>query len=152
MGDRVAPGFPIRRSPDQRLLSTSPKLIAASHVLHRLCAPRHPPSALSSLTIQNRSRLGFEASASPNSTLQDAIQLILAQLSCASCRHLRFSKNRNLVQNTKRMSGADRDRTDGLRLAKPALSQLSYSPVALAIQSPVSEFVRVRCAGGGGPR
>ena len=25
--------------------------------------------------------------------------------------------------------GADRDRTDDLRLAKPALSQLSYSPV-----------------------
>jgi hypothetical protein len=26
------------------------------------------------------------------------------------------------------ISGADRDRTDDLRLAKPALSQLSYSP------------------------
>jgi hypothetical protein len=25
--------------------------------------------------------------------------------------------------------GADRDRTDDLRLAKPALSQLSYSPI-----------------------
>src|SRR5262249_13448474 len=29
----------------------SPKLIAANHVLHRLLAPRHPPCALSSLTI-----------------------------------------------------------------------------------------------------
>ena len=27
-----------------------------------------------------------------------------------------------------RFCGADRDRTDDLRLAKPALSQLSYSP------------------------
>ena len=27
-----------------------------------------------------------------------------------------------------RVGGADRDRTDDLRLAKPALSQLSYSP------------------------
>jgi hypothetical protein len=27
--------------------------------------------------------------------------------------------------------GADRDRTDDLRLAKPALSQLSYSPIDL---------------------
>ena len=26
--------------------------------------------------------------------------------------------------------GADRDRTDDLRLAKPALSQLSYSPIS----------------------
>src|SRR5262249_54624197 len=30
----------------------SPKLIAANHVLHRLLAPRHPPCALSSLTIK----------------------------------------------------------------------------------------------------
>ena len=45
------PGFPIRKSPDQSLLSGSPKLIAASHVLHRLLVPRHPPYALSSLTI-----------------------------------------------------------------------------------------------------
>src|SRR5262249_39433362 len=39
-------GFPIRRSRDQRLVSTSPALIAAAHVLHRLLAPRHPPCAL----------------------------------------------------------------------------------------------------------
>src|ERR1043165_3272341 len=45
------PGFPIRISPDQRLLSDSPKLFAASHVLHRLLAPRHPPCALNSLTM-----------------------------------------------------------------------------------------------------
>src|SRR5262245_11757986 len=45
------PGFPIRRSSDQRPLSGSPKLIAASHVLHRLLAPRHSPCALSSLTM-----------------------------------------------------------------------------------------------------
>ena len=30
----------------------SPKLIAACHVLHRLLLPRHPPCALSSLTIK----------------------------------------------------------------------------------------------------
>ena len=29
---------------------------------------------------------------------------------------------------SERIGGADRDRTDDLRLAKPALSQLSYSP------------------------
>src|SRR2546427_11029309 len=46
----AAPGCPIRRSPDQSLLSGSPELFAASHVLHRLLAPRHPPYALSSLT------------------------------------------------------------------------------------------------------
>src|SRR2546426_8943832 len=39
-------GFPIRKSRDRRLVSTSPGLIAAAHVLHRLLAPRHPPCAL----------------------------------------------------------------------------------------------------------
>ena len=32
---------------------------------------------------------------------------------------------------TRLIGGADRDRTDDLRLAKPALSQLSYSPVGV---------------------
>jgi hypothetical protein len=47
-----APGCPIRTSSDQSLLSGSPKLIAASHALLRLLAPRHPPYALSSLTFR----------------------------------------------------------------------------------------------------
>ena len=47
-GTRALPrvGFPIRISPDQRSVSTSPRLFAAAHVLHRLLAPRHPPCAL----------------------------------------------------------------------------------------------------------
>src|SRR5689334_19305347 len=45
------PGCPIRKPSDQSLLSGSPKHIAASHVLHRLLAPRHSPCALSSLTM-----------------------------------------------------------------------------------------------------
>ena len=36
-------GCPIQRSPDLHLFSGSPKLIAASHVFHRLLTPRHPP-------------------------------------------------------------------------------------------------------------
>jgi hypothetical protein len=42
-------GFPIRTSPDQRSVGNSPELFAATHVLLRLLAPRHPPHALSSL-------------------------------------------------------------------------------------------------------
>ena len=61
MGGRTAAGFPIRTPPGQRLLGTSPELFVASHVLHRLCAPRHPPSALSSLPMTYRSRLGVDA-------------------------------------------------------------------------------------------
>ena len=44
-------GFPIRKSPDQSLFASSPKLIAGYHVLHRLSSPRHPPHALSHLTL-----------------------------------------------------------------------------------------------------
>src|SRR5690606_31249910 len=43
------PGFPIRKSTDQRLVTGFPWLIAGSHVLHRLSMPRHPPYTLSSL-------------------------------------------------------------------------------------------------------
>ena len=44
-------GCPIRKSSAHSLFSGFPKLIAAYHVLRRLLAPRHPPHALSSLTI-----------------------------------------------------------------------------------------------------
>ena len=40
----------------------------------------------------------------------------------------RFGSNRQSHHG-----GADRDRTDDLRLAKPALSQLSYSPVMVGL-------------------
>ncbi len=52
------PGSPIRISPDQSLFSGSPKLIAANRVLLRLSAPRHPPSALPSLTIPRKKATG----------------------------------------------------------------------------------------------
>ena len=39
-------GFPIRTSSDQRFVGNSPRHNAASHVLHRLSMPRHPPYAL----------------------------------------------------------------------------------------------------------
>ena len=50
-------GFPIRRSPDRSLFTSSPGLIAGYNVLHRLLVPRHPPIALSSLlSLQRCSR------------------------------------------------------------------------------------------------
>src|SRR5690349_7661366 len=55
-------GFPIRTSRDQRLVSTSPALIAAAHVLHRLLAPRHPPYALVLLIEKNTFNAAMEFS------------------------------------------------------------------------------------------
>src|SRR3712207_6153600 len=46
------PGFPIRTPWDHSSVDSSPRPIAASHVLHRLPVPRHPPSALDNLTTK----------------------------------------------------------------------------------------------------
>ena len=43
-------GFPHSDIPGSKLVCSSPRLIAAYHVLRRLLVPRHPPCALSSLT------------------------------------------------------------------------------------------------------
>src|SRR5689334_24653807 len=50
---QLVPGFPIRTPWDHSSVDSSPRPIAASHVLHRLLVPRHPPSALSNLTTKD---------------------------------------------------------------------------------------------------
>lgn len=52
------PGSPIRKSSDHSPVIGSPRLIADSHVLHRLLMPRHPPCALNNLhTIKKNKNL-----------------------------------------------------------------------------------------------
>src|ERR1700754_4173146 len=46
------PGYPIRTPWDHSSVDSSPRPIAASHVLHRLLVPRHPPFALDNLTTK----------------------------------------------------------------------------------------------------
>jgi hypothetical protein len=46
------PGYPIRTPSDLSSVDSSPRLIAASYVLHRLLMPRHPPCALNNLTTK----------------------------------------------------------------------------------------------------
>ena len=43
-------GLPHSEIPGSRVVCTSPRLIAAYHVLHRIHVPRHPPYAFSSFT------------------------------------------------------------------------------------------------------
>ena len=45
-------GLPHSEISGSKLVSSSPKLIAAYHVFHRLLAPRHPPTALNSLATK----------------------------------------------------------------------------------------------------
>src|SRR3954452_8280165 len=56
-------GFPIRESPDQWLLNAYPGLIAVVHALLRLLVPRHPPCALTILTVIKSGRSACLAAA-----------------------------------------------------------------------------------------
>lgn len=60
LGDTTSlvPGFPIRTSSDPRSVGSSPRHNAASHVLHRLLVPRHPPCALKHLHTKQLKILG----------------------------------------------------------------------------------------------
>ena len=49
--DTLAGGFPHSEMSGSMLVCSSPNLIAAYHVLHRLLMPRHSPCALISLTF-----------------------------------------------------------------------------------------------------
>jgi hypothetical protein len=64
-------GSPIRKSSDQRSVDSSPRLIAASYVLHRLLVPRHPPCALNNLATQkpHTTTPGRRRSCGPTRTL-----------------------------------------------------------------------------------
>ena len=141
-------GFPIRTSPGQRSVGISPEHFAATHVLLRLLAPRHPPHALSSLltSIFSLSE-AIDRGPGPCSSQQTRVLRTLLELSTyffarleswngpKTCQLfeidvlLQFSLRMHFSKNgTEPVCGADRDRTDDPRLAKPVLSQLSYSP------------------------
>jgi hypothetical protein len=47
-------GFPHSEIRGSKLVRSSPRLIAAYHVLHRLSAPRHPPNTLKALDCSHR--------------------------------------------------------------------------------------------------
>jgi hypothetical protein len=118
----------------------SPRLIAACHVLHRFSAPRHPPSTLSSLTIKYLRRESFSFYPTLLSKIaitadQKALRTYLLSESCLIRATPRlFHRSRPRDTGTARSlpsgfgGGAERARTADLRLAKPPLSQLSYSP------------------------
>ena len=133
--------------PGSKPVCGSPGLIAACHVLHRLCAPRHPPSTLSSLTIKYLRRVvciliyPILLSKTVISSDQKALEKsrgpfhpsILLRSLCELRRTsplVRWIPRSPPRRRAKEDGGADRDRTDDLRLAKPPLSQLSYGPVA----------------------
>ena len=119
-------GFPHSGICGSRPICGSPQLIAAYHALHRLLTPRHPPCALSSLTEH------LVLDVLPLPVIQYSVfkdrqtrEIAIATARCEN-RFMYFSR---AARGDRFSSGGDsRDRTGNLRLAKPALSQLSYIP------------------------
>ena len=138
-------GFPIRTSTDQSLVGGSPWLIAATHVLHRLLEPRHPPHALSSLVTLNS---GLPSKSSSGACVRGrdpdlrnrgshedlAVRcFITLRIRLSECFGARPASPRRRDSRSRRnLCGADRSRTDDIQLAKLALYQLSYSPTKLS--------------------
>jgi hypothetical protein len=138
-GSRNLPceGLPHSEIPGSKPVCGSPRLIAACHVLHRFSAPRHPPSTLSSLTIKYlrresflSTRLSCQRSRSPR--IKKPSETISPSESCLIRATPRLI-HRSPVPGMRGGGGAERARTADLRLAKPPLSQLSYSPTEVGM-------------------
>src|SRR6266850_4710614 len=133
-------GFPHSDIPGSKPVCGSPRLIAAYHVLHRLLVPRHPPCALSSLTgISKVHSLRFPSVS--YSVVKDRIATDRAVTSAIASRRSIAHKIYRLVEyefdEPSLDSGGDSGaRTRNLRLAKPALSQLSYIPGSRVVSRP----------------
>ena len=124
-------GFPHSEISGSMLICSSPKLIAAYHVLHRLLMPRHSPCALCSLTYLVKIFQSFAFNITKNiSWLTSQYVLKLYYII-----HMQFSKNKlvglnGLEPSTSRLSGV-------------RSNQLSYRPIccyercSLKIKQPI---------------
>ncbi len=65
-----------------------PRLIAACHALHRFLAPRHPPSALSSLTTDFRGTSDFEDALASRGSHMRLSKSLRTQPARVNSRHL----------------------------------------------------------------
>src|SRR3982074_1195944 len=63
---QLVPGYPIRTPSDHSSVDSSPRPIAASHVLHRLLVPRHPPCALKNFAPKTLASTGQFSNNNPN--------------------------------------------------------------------------------------
>jgi hypothetical protein len=128
-------GSPIQKSSGQCLFSGSPKLIAANHVFHRHPAPRHPPSALSSLAINlPNPQFGLHPEGASRCLLPVfSFQRTKLAFALSSKPRAESPESLNFPLWTFNISGGgERDRTDDLLRAKQVLSQLSYTPTETA--------------------
>src|SRR5438046_6076359 len=98
-----AVGFPIRTSPDQSLVSGSPTLFAATHVLLRLLSPRHPSCALCSLVISLPSsfKLLFEKTRVQRGSVVNRIPRRTDTFQLPTCAYAVFKEQRPVFRSLK---------------------------------------------------
>jgi hypothetical protein len=113
-------GFPHSGIRGSQPACGSPRLFAACHALHRFLAPRHPPSALLSLTTVVRDRV--TACRRLLKTLW-----LLEDLVCG-CQRADARSRPAPARIFPAPGGDDRNRTGDPLLAKQVLSRLSYIP------------------------
>ena len=129
--------FPHSEISGSMLICSSPKLIAAYHVFHRLPVPRHSPCALVRLTFQTFSwNIWYPLdSLLPTKiivTLPFEIAIFLKkELTIIFVSQLLFSFQGTWWNLSETPGGDKRDRTADLLNAIQALSQLSYTPNCL---------------------
>ena len=122
-------GLPHSEIPGSKPVGGSPRLIAASHVLHRLLAPRHPPFALSSLTI-------ILVPAAHDGTF--APPLALLDLSASFNAHIQLSKSLLRAAETCRLEAHG----SGLPGGKP--TTLRFGLVELIGIEPTTSWLQTR--------
>ena len=133
--DPCGPGFPIRTSPDHSSVGSSPRLFAASYVLHRLLMPRHPPCALNNLP----QILKMLASTVQFSTFGQALPRTAA---CPHQREVRRGEPRPGPRSP-RPEGPDREGPGPKRRIDPS----PQDPTACAGASSTADHVPLRHAG-----
>src|SRR5713101_9573494 len=152
-----AVGFPIRTFPDQSLLSGSPRLFAASHVLLRLLSPRHPSCALCSLVISllspdfgdqtkiQRGVVNHRHYAHSNCLLTCAYAVFKDRKSWVPEKWSRSGSNRRHpackagalpAELRPQMVGLDRFELSTPRLSSVCSNQLSYRPIGPGQSAP----------------
>jgi hypothetical protein len=144
------PGFPIRISTDQSLVDSSPWLIAATHVLHRHLAPRHPPLALCSLKIAHSSALPRETKSKESHFALLKMLVLAMQFSKVAPRSMQISRRRYAYKREHRAE-ARLDRSHAPVLPCEETTQSKFDGAASSKQSSENRTARRLGGAGDGP-
>ena len=148
-------GFPHSEIFGSKLIRSSPKLIAAYYVLHRLCAPRHPLNALKALDRshyqcpQSRTRAGAKSSDHRRSDQNVGFSRGVACLARGIRAEATSSPSLNDGQDPAGVPRNDRRRRPPncffkMRQAGPAVRQVRASIAPGSIVVPLSVAIRAR--------